>query len=390
LRISDGPSYILTERGSGAIAARHPRSIAISAHPKRSRYRVWFWAAGLLALAAAAYLALSWREQAFDWKAFWTTFRRLDPWYMAGAVGFALSTYVGRALRWRVLIRTQTRSPNVGKLFVATAIGFTAIVLFGRPGEMVRPYLIAKTEKLPFSSQLGAWLIERIYDLLMALFIFSFALAKVHSIPLPAASEGLKWVMSVGGEAALALTLVCTALLFLFGRYSEAMERRLREALQVLPDRLRYRVTSMTAAFVRGLESCRSLTAVGKVLAYSVLEWVLIILSYYLIFLAVPETGGFTVMQIAIFVGFVSFGSVVQIPGVGGGLQIVSVLVLTQIFGLRLETASGIAVILWAVTFLVIVPVGILLALREGIRLGRLKMMGEELTHEFRGGPEES
>lgn len=309
---------------------------------------------------------------------------------MAGAVGFALSTYVGRALRWRVLIRTQTRSPNVGKLFVATAIGFTAIVLFGRPGEMVRPYLIAKTEKLPFSSQLGAWLIERIYDLLMALFIFSFALAKVHSIPLPAASEGLKWVMSVGGEAALALTLVCTALLFLFGRYSEAMERRLREALQVLPDRLRYRVTSMTAAFVRGLESCRSLTAVGKVLAYSVLEWVLIILSYYLIFLAVPETGGFTVMQIAIFVGFVSFGSVVQIPGVGGGLQIVSVLVLTQIFGLRLETASGIAVILWAVTFLVIVPVGILLALREGIRLGRLKMMGEELTHEFRGGPEES
>ncbi len=29
---------------------------------------------------------------------------------------------------------------------------------------MVRPYLIAKTSKVPFASQVAAWIVERIYD----------------------------------------------------------------------------------------------------------------------------------------------------------------------------------------------------------------------------------
>ena len=41
--------------------------------------------------------------------------------------------------------------------------------------------------------------------------------------------------------------------------------------------------------------------------------------------------------------GFVSFGSIVQIPGIGGGMQVVSVLVLTELFGVRLELATAFA-----------------------------------------------
>ena len=59
-------------------------------------------------------------------------------------------------------------------LLSATVIGFTAITLFGRPGEFVRPYLIALKEKVPVTSQLAAWLLERIFDLLMALLLFGF------------------------------------------------------------------------------------------------------------------------------------------------------------------------------------------------------------------------
>ena len=39
--------------------------------------------------------------------------------------------------------------------------------------------------------------------------------------------------------------------------------------------------------------------------------------------------------------GFVSFGAVVQIPGIGGGVQVVSVLVLTKIFGFPVELATS-------------------------------------------------
>jgi ABC-type sulfate transport system permease component len=77
--------------------------------------------------------------------------------------------------------------------------------------------------------------------------------------------------------------------------------------------------------------------------------------------------------------GFVSFGSVVQIPGVGGGMQVVSVLVLTELFGVRFELASAFAVFLWAITFVAIVPLGLVVALKEGLNWHSLKRIGREV-----------
>ena len=78
--------------------------------------------------------------------------------------------------------------------------------------------------------------------------------------------------------------------------------------------------------------------------------------------------------------GFVSFGSVVQIPGVGGGMQVVSVLVLTELFGVRFELASAFAIFLWAITFVAIVPLGLFVALKEGLDWRSLKQIGRGVS----------
>src|SRR4029079_7463303 len=46
-----------------------------------------------------------------------------------------------------------------------TIVGFTGLALLGRPGELIRPYLIARREKLTLSSQLAVWAVERIFDI---------------------------------------------------------------------------------------------------------------------------------------------------------------------------------------------------------------------------------
>ena len=51
-----------------------------------------------------------------------------------------------------------------------------------------------------------------------------------------------------------------------------------------------------------------------------------------------------SLVDVLIFMGFVSFGSAVQIPGIGGGMQVVAVLVLTELFGVRLELATSFAI----------------------------------------------
>ena len=114
------------------------------------------------------------------------------------------------------------------------------------------------------------------------------------------------------------------------------------------------------------------------VLAYSVLEWVLICLCYWCLAQSFAGIVNLGVVDVLILMGFVSFGSVVQIPGVGGGMQVVSVLVLTELFGIRLELASAFAVFLWFITFVAIVPLGLFVALKEGLDWHTLKRIARE------------
>ncbi len=338
----------------------------------------WIWIGVLTAAAAVvAALVIHWRGLEFQWREFADTFRLLEwPWILLSTL-LALATYFGRALRWRVLIRGVKPDASLWRLASATAIGFTALVLFGRAGELVRPYLIAIKEKVSFPSQIAAWFLERIYDLLTALLIFGFALSRVHSSGV-SVGEHLTWVLRVGGWAAAALGAISLGLIFAFSRYASVMESRLLDALQVLPERLLDRARRVLTAFRHGMESNRSAGSVWRVSFYSVLEWALIIACYGCVFRASPVTARLSITDVVIFVGFVAFGAVVQIPGVGGGMQVVSVIVLTELFGLNLAASSGIALMLWAITFVSVVPVGLALAFHEGLNWHKLREIEEK------------
>ena len=57
------------------------------------------------------------------------------------------------------------RNASSIRLIAPTIIGFTGLALLGRPGELIRPYLIARRENLSFSSQIAVWAVERIFDI---------------------------------------------------------------------------------------------------------------------------------------------------------------------------------------------------------------------------------
>jgi glycosyltransferase 2 family protein len=118
-----------------------------------------------------------------------------------------------------------------------------------------------------------------------------------------------------------------------------------------------------------------------------VLEWAIIVACYQCLFLALPETAHFQLMDVLIFVGFVAFGSVVQIPGIGGGMQIVSIIVLTELFGTPLEIAAGVAVVLWVITFVVILPFGLFLAFHEGLNWRKLRQLEQQAERLSEGAP---
>jgi hypothetical protein len=325
-------------------------------------------------LIAAIVVGALWylRDRGFNWAEFSDTFRQLRLGWIAASALLALSTYLGRAFRWRVLIHPMKPDASLWNLFTATAIGFTAIVLFGRPGELVRPYLIASKEKVSFSSQLAAWLLERIYDLLMALLIFGLALSSVRASRVQVGPK-IQMVLEKGGYAVGVVAIICIAVLLMLRFFTEPMRRRLMEGLGFLPEHYLARIETFVTAFTHGVRSTHSHWYVIQILLWSILEWIIIVGCYWCLFQAVPNTRHFSVMDVLIFVGFVSFGAVVQIPGIGGGMQLVSIVVLTELFKFTLEAASGLAVLLWSITFVVIVPIGLILAFHDGLKWSRLR-----------------
>jgi uncharacterized protein (TIRG00374 family) len=315
-------------------------------------------------------------SRGFDWRAFRATLLALRWWWLAAAGGSVIAGYYGRALRWRVLMRPVKPEPSLWNLFSATVIGFSAITILGRPGEFVRPYLIAAKEQVSASSQMAALVLERIYDVLIVLAMFGFALSRVRRSD-AALGPALSWVFATGGWFVGGLSIIVLGLLMAFRHFSAAMRRRLLGVLAAhgAAPNLFKRADRLITAFVQGVESTRSEKAVLLVVWYTILEWGTIALTTFCVMQAFGSALHFGWLDVLIFLGFLAFGAVVQIPGVGGGMQVVSVLVLTELFRVPLEISTSVALVLWIISFVVVVPFGVALALHEGIRWRTLKQL---------------
>jgi uncharacterized membrane protein YbhN (UPF0104 family) len=347
------------------------------------RRHTWKW----VILGSLAVVLLAWLLRSgigghrFDWSVALGSFVRLRWSWIGLSILPIFGTYYVRALRWAVFLRPLRPHARIGRLLSATIIGFTAITLFGRPGEFVRPYLIARKETVPVTSQLAVWVLERMFDLLMALLVFAFALTRVESSGIHAGPR-LSWVLEVGGEVVGGLCALVFVVLLSMRHFAEPVRRRVSAAVRRLPEGKLRRIEYLVDTLVQGVQSTRSDAAMLAVLAYTVIEWVLICACYCCVARAFEGLIDLRLVDVLILMGFVSFGSIVQIPGVGGGMQVVAVLVLTELFGIRLELASSLALFLWFLTFVAIVPGGLFLGLKEGLDWHSLKHIGREAASE--------
>lgn len=328
--------------------------------------------AALAILATVAVVAYRWHTSGFAWREFLASLRGMDPFWLSVSLGLMLAAYLIRALRWLVMLRPLSSEARLWDTLSATCIGFTAVVFFGRAGEAVRPFLISKKAGVPFSSQIAAWLVERILDLLMVVVLFAIALTQVSHSSIQSSSH-VDTTLHAAGYTGAFVAAAMLAVLVGLERFKGNVQARLMSALAFLPDPVRLRIEGYLVEFEKGMESMRSTASVLLLVSLTVLDWAVIAASFACLGKAFPATADLGVTDMVILLGFVAFGSVLQLPGIGGGMQIVTALVLTEFYGLTLEAASGFALILWVISFVSIVPIGLILAFTEGIKWRTLK-----------------
>jgi hypothetical protein len=209
------------------------------------------------------------------------------------------------------------------------------------------------------------------------LIIFGLALAQIR---LSRATFGPRfaWILEAGGYIVTGAAILAIAVLVALAGFSGPMRRRLLSALEFLPEHHHRRADRVVTAFLEGTACTKNRKSLLLLMSYTAGEWAVILLGIACLFWAYPATSQLGFRDALIFTGFVAFGGLVQIPGIGGGVQIVSILILNEFFSVPLEAATALAIVLWFVTLVVIVPIGLTFAFHEGLNWRQFR----ELEHE--------
>jgi hypothetical protein len=91
-----------------------------------------------------------------------------------------------------------------------------------------------------------------------------------------------------------------------------------------------------------------------------------------------PHLANMDVPHVLLLMGFSMIGSVVQLPAVGGGSQLAVISALQVIYGIPPELALSCGILLWLVTFMSCIPVGLVFAHREHLSLRKLSKVSHQ------------
>jgi len=318
----------------------------------------------------------TWKD--FDWPTFWGQWKQIRTSHILNAIAVIYITYVLRALRWKIFLRPVRKDASTLRLISPTFIGFTGLALLGRPGELIRPYLIARRTNLTFSSQMAAWAVERIFDIggftvLMVLAIF--LPTELRFLPNPAIYPRLRvagflLVAAVGGLALGA---------FLVAKYGDAVATWIERRFAHLASNFGHRIAQRLREFHGGLDTIHNLGSFLQLCGVSILMWLMIAVAYREVTHAYGNAlEHMTVSKVLLLMGSSILGSLIQLPGVGGGSQLATISALQHIFNASHELAASCGILLWLVTFVSVVPVGLLLAHRERLSLRKLSEASEQ------------
>jgi uncharacterized protein (TIRG00374 family) len=259
-----------------------------------------------------------------------------------------------------------------------TLAGFSALQLLGRPGEPVRPFLLARKERLPVSGMFGVYLLERIFDFASSAVIAIIALLGFRADA--ESSETARALEKAAKPAALFLALgilAATSLLVYLRLHGTALlEKQLQGWLKA--HGWRSKIAGILVEFARGVQAIRSWRDLTQAVLYSGAHWFLVLEIY--VWVAKSFGGTLATLSISdatIVLALTLVGSLVQLPGVGGGSQALSTIAYTKIFLVKTEAALAVSIVLWLITFAACSLVGVPLLIHEGFSLGKLRELAK-------------
>jgi glycosyltransferase 2 family protein len=303
-----------------------------------------------------------------------TIVRARPQWLLLALVTTVVNLAI-RSLRWQYLLEPLGRV-SFGSSFRATAVGFAATgILPARAGELIRPYFLARHERMSATGAFATIILERLLDVVTVLvllasyvFVFGRDLAQAN----PVVFRGVKWAGVTAGAAASGALIV---LFFVAGNparlggFFERLEK-------VVPSTLAAMIARIAEKFAKGLAAIRRPSRLLGALVWSFPLWLCIGLGIYSVArafdLAMPFTGSF--LMIALLV----VGVAVPTPGAIGGFHEAFRVGATMFYGAPDDAAVGAAIVLHILSIGPSLLLGLLFAAQEGLNFSTMRRLADQ------------
>jgi hypothetical protein len=346
------------------------------------------WILGLVVAAALVALVIWGRDRIhFDFGLFRSQLAMAD-WAKIGiATGCIYMGYIFRSIRWALLIRHSKKVSPLA-LLGTQVMGFTAVALIGRVADPVRPYLVSRKTALPLASQIAVYVVERMFDLGAMALIFSVILLSAHeALPHP---ELLLKVAKGGLLATVALAAFTVSVRLAGGAVAAFMEK----SLGIISRKLGQSVGQKILTFRAGLDTLRSFFDFGMATLLSLGMWIVISVAYLettRAFAASPQLASMTLPRCMVLMAASLLASGFQLPILGWFTQIgIIAAAMSSFFGVAAEPATACSATLLLVTFLSIIPIGLIWAQFEHVSLRKVTAESEHAEDKpAEHGPEE-
>lgn len=312
---------------------------------KRRTKRVLTWIFSIGLTAGLLYLFL----RKADLQEVYREVQEASPTWILAAVGLEVASILMRAWRWRVMLNNIRPGIPVSSLLRATVVSFTMSGLIpGRLGEVAKPYLLSRWEKLPFGALLVSVLLERGMDLI-GLLVLWFGFIFFGTSGISADAEEIMEIFTRISYLILAVAVpVGIFLLWLVPR-RRVLDRMARRSARLSRAPLLLKVVRKFLAFAEGLGMFRKKRVILYVTIQSVLIWGVIACAAWALIKSLkldlpPGASVFLLMCI-------SFGAAIPTPGGIGGVHKAIQLALVTFYGVSEDMGVTAGIVGHAVMF---------------------------------------
>jgi uncharacterized protein (TIRG00374 family) len=184
-----------------------------------------------------------------DLSRLWDTLAGANYWWAVASIPIMIFSHWLRALRWRTMLEPVIEKPSVWNMFSAVMIGYAVNNVIPKGGELLRPVVYSRREKVPLSTVLASIIVERFFFdavivLLMIAGVFVFQRADIERA-YPWFSWGQMLVVIGGFLLAIAGILIIT----LMPQFTDAM---LRLTVRRFSEPLYQKLHALTESFEQG------------------------------------------------------------------------------------------------------------------------------------------